>query len=71
MATFKDARFQGDQPNRVQQTSKILNFSFRTNLLNYASFWRGEQRTKRVRPTGSKAFDDIHLFSQVIMVRRR
>ena len=43
---------------QAEQTWEILNsgnyFSFRKNLL----FWRGSQRTKRVRPTG-KAFDYI------------
>ena len=37
-------------------------FSFRRNLLNYALFWRGEQKIKIVRPTG-KVFDDIQVLT--------
>ena len=42
--------------NRPRQWQSFSLFPM--NLLNYAPFWRGVQRTKKVRPTG-KAFDDI------------
>ena len=54
-------RMQGNRETSRTETSEILNsgnfFSIRMSLLNYAPFWRGERRTKRVR-TG-KVFDDI------------
>ena len=58
---YKDAGERGDKPNKPRRFSTVdffFFFSIRMNLLIYATFWRGEQMTKRVRPTGEVP-DDI------------
>ena len=58
LPTFNDARETSRADSITINRPWQSFYSLLTNLLNYSPFWRGVQRTKKVRQTG-KAFDDI------------
>ena len=58
LPTFNDARETSRADSITINRPWQSFYSLLTNLLNYSPFWRGVQRTKKVRQTG-KAIDDI------------